>query len=53
MAKAATPHTMPNKKDPMVPFAIRNDNPIPNVVKSTELPMIVLVDGKATRLIML
>ncbi len=53
MARVATPHTMPTRKDPGVPSDIRKDNPIPNVVKRIELTMIVLVDGNAIRLIML
>jgi hypothetical protein len=53
MASAITPHSMPYRKDAKVPLVIRNDKPIPNVVKRTELRMIDLVDGNAIRLIIL
>ena len=52
-ASAITPHSMPYRKDAKVPLVIRNDKPIPNVVKRTELRMIDLVDGNAIRLIIL
>jgi hypothetical protein len=51
--KAITPHAAPNTKDVIPRSAIEKDRPTPSVVRTSEVMTIVLVDGKATRLIKL
>ena len=53
MVRATIPHTMPTRKDVVVPSEIRKDAPIPIVVKTRDVITIVLVEGKATRRIRL
>ena len=47
--RATNPHTTPVAKAKGVLSEIRKDIPIPIVVKTTEVRIIVRVDGKATR----
>lgn len=51
--KAMTPHATPNRKDAIPRSANEKDRPTPSVVRTSEVMTIVLVDGKATRLIKL
>lgn len=51
--KAITPHAAPNRKDAIPRSTNEKDRPTPKVVKNIEAMTIVLVDGKAKRLIKL
>jgi hypothetical protein len=51
--RVMTPHAAPKRKDDNVRSAKENDRPIPIVVRMSDEMKIVLVDGKATRLMRL
>lgn len=53
MVKAIIPHAAPKRKDANVRSATEKEKPTPRVVSTSEAMTMVLVDGKATRMMRL